>query len=191
LVVLLTACAGPTQVIDTDLTRVSGVYVIAYVDRPDLRERVERGFVHSLEQQGVRAVPSGPDLPDIKQASPAEILAAANRHRVAAVLIVNRLDPDGANSLVPEGPQISPRHPDLRAYLQRTRQEADDYADQDPVFVEANAFLVDGNKSRRVWSGTSWTLLAGETDAIASVGDTIAEALAAAIREARDYGRPI
>ena len=78
-------CQGPTQVISTDLTRVSGVYLIAYVDRPDIRLRLEDQFVAELSERTLRAVPSHPDLPEIKRATVAHMVAAANRHDVAVV----------------------------------------------------------------------------------------------------------
>ena len=76
----LAGCAGPTQVISTDLTRVSGVYLIAYVDRADVRIRLEDQFAAELGERGLRAVPSHPDLPDIKRASVADMVAVDEEH---------------------------------------------------------------------------------------------------------------
>ena len=105
---LLTACQGPTQVISTDLTRVSGIYLIAYVDRPDIRIRLEDRFVAELDERGLRAVPSHPDLPDIKRASVTDMVAAANGHDVAAIVIVNRVEADGSGSIIDSERRVLP-----------------------------------------------------------------------------------
>ncbi len=189
LVVALGACAGPTQVITTDFTKVSGVYLIAYVDRDDIRQRLELQFVEDLRARGIRAVPSAPDLPDIKAAAPRDMVRAANGHDVAAIVIVNRVAPDGSDSIIESEQRVRPA--DLPAYYEITSQEADNYADGAPIFAEANGFLLDGARTRRFWTGTTWTL-AGDDDAvIANVSATIAEELDRAGREFRDYSRPM
>lgn len=188
-VLALTACAGPTTVISTDLTRVSGVYVIAYVDREDIRTRLEQRFVTELEARGLRAVPSQPDLKTIKQASPREMVRAANQHDVAAIIIVNRVAADGSGGIIGSDKRILPA--DLAAYHATTSTEADDYDRQDPVYAEANGFLVDGSKTRRFWTGTTWTLSDDEEVVIDNVASTIAEELARVSREMRDYARPM
>ena len=142
--VLLTACQGPTQVISTDLTRVSGVYLIAYVDRPDIRIRLEDRFVAELDERGLRAVPSHPDLPDIKRASVPDMVAAANGHDVAAIVIVNRVEADGSGGIIDSERRVLPE--DLTAYHASVRGEADSYGDEAPIYAEANGFLVDGRK---------------------------------------------
>ena len=50
--IVLAACAGPTQVIITDFSQVSGVYLITYGDRADIRERLEGQFAEELERAG-------------------------------------------------------------------------------------------------------------------------------------------
>ncbi|MEM8767189.1 MAG: hypothetical protein AAGE43_07085 [Pseudomonadota bacterium] len=186
---LLGACAGPTQVITTDFTQVSGVYLIAYVDRADIRERLELQFVEDLEARGIRAVASAPDLPDIKAARPRDMVRAANGHSVAAIIIVNRVAADGSGSIIEAEERVRPA--DLPAYYEITSSEVDRYTDGEPIFAEANGFLVDGNRTRRFWTGTTWTL-AGDDDAvIGNVSATIADELDRAGREFRDYSRPI
>ena len=186
---LLTACQGPTQVISTDLTRVSGIYLIAYVDRPDIRIRLEDRFVAELDERGLRAVPSHPDLPDIKRASVTDMVAAANGHDVAAIVIVNRVEADGSGSIIDSERRVLPE--DLTAYHASVRGEADSYGDGAPIYAEANGFLVDGSKTRRFWTGTTWTL-AGDDDAVIDrVAGTIAAELDRVQTEMRDYSRPI
>ena len=189
LAMLLGACQGPTQVISTDLTRVSGVYLIAYVDRPDIRVRLEDRFVAELDDRGLRAIPSHPDLPQIKRASVADMVSAANNHDVAAIVIVNRVEADGSGSIIDSKRRVLPE--DLTAYHESVRGEADSYSDGAPIYAEANGFLVDGRKTRRFWTGTTWTL-AGDDDAVIErVASTIAAELDQAQNEMRDYSRPI
>lgn len=185
----LGACAGPATVISTDLTRVSGIYVIAYVDRTDIRTRLEQRFVEELEQRGVRAISSQPDIARIKQASVQDMVRAANRHAVAAIVVINRVAADGSGSVIRSDSRILPK--DLAAYYQITSPEPDDYTRQEPVYAEANGFLVDGSRTRRFWTGTTWTLSDDDEVVISNVASTIAEELARASREMRDYSRPM
>jgi hypothetical protein len=189
LMLVLAGCTGPTQVISTDLTRVSGIYLIAYVDREDVRRRLEDAFVAELDERGRRAVPSYPDLRDIKQASVREMVAAANAHDLAAIVIVNRVSADGSGGIIESDKRILPE--DLPAYYANVRGEADNYGDDEPVYAEANGFLVDGSKTRRFWTGTTWTLADDEEAVIDTVAGTIAEELARVSREMRDYSRPM
>ena len=186
---LLSACQGPTQVISTDLTRVSGVYLIAYVDRPDIRVRLEDRFVAELDERGLRAIPSHPDLQEIKRASVADMVAAANSHDVAAIVIVNRVEADGSGGIIDSERRVLPE--DLAAYHSSVRGEADSYADEAPIYAEANGFLVDGRKTRRFWTGTTWTLAADDDAVIDRVAGTIAAELDLAQAEMRNYSRPI
>ena len=182
-------CQGPTQVISTDLTRVSGVYLIAYVDRPDIRLRLEDQFAAELSERDLRAVPSHPDLPDIKRASVAEMVAAANQHDVAAIIVVNRVAADGSGGIIDSPQRILPE--DLAAYHASVRGETDDYPESAPIYAEANGFLVDGRKTRRFWTGTSWTLAGDDQAVIDDVAGTIAAELERVQEEMRDYSRPI
>ncbi len=189
LLLALAGCTGPTQVISTDLTRVSGIYLIAYVYREDVRRRLEDAFVAELDERGRRAVPSYPDLADIKRASVRDMVAAANGHDVAAIVIINRVAADGSGGIIESDKRILPE--DLPAYYANVRGEADDYGEDETIYAEANGFLVDGSKTRRFWTGTTWTLADDEDAVIDSVAGTIAEELARVSREMRDYSRPI
>ena len=182
-------CQGPTQVISTDLTRVSGIYLIAYVDRADIRRRLEDQFVAELARRNLRAVPSHPDLPEIKRASVADMVAAANTHDVAAIIVVNRVAADGSGGIIDSEQRILPE--DLSAYHASVRGEADEYPAAAPIYAEANGFLVDGRKTRRFWTGTSWTLAGDDQAVIEDVAGTIAAELERVQAEMRDYSRPI
>lgn len=187
---LLAGCMS-TQVISTDLTRQSGVYVVGYVEREDIRAKVEDRFVTDLGRHEIRAVASRNDIGAIKQATPDDIVRAANEHAVVAILVVNRVSAAGDDSVIDSGRRIGPEDPDLKAYFDATRAEIDSYGADDPVFAEVNAFFVDGSKTRRFWTGTSWTFQEDEDQVIDTISKTIAEEVARAARELRDYGRPI
>jgi len=189
LLLALAGCQGPTQVISTDFTRVSGIYLIAYVDRADIRQRLENQFVAELTERGLRAVPSHPDLPEIKQASVADMVSAANGSNVAAIVLVNRVAADGSGGIIDSEQRILPE--DLSAYHSNVRSEPDDYPDEAPIYAEANGFLVDGKKTRRFWTGTTWTLAGDDQTIIDDVAATIAAELERVKEEMRDYSRPI
>jgi hypothetical protein len=188
---LLAACAAPTRVISTDLTRQSGIYVVGYVDRADIRAKLEDRFVADLGAEGLRAVASRGDIARIKSAEVDGVIAAANAHEVAAIVIVNRVAADGAGSPIRAEQKIRPDDPDLKAYFEATRHELDVYGRDEPIYAEVNAFLVDGSRTRRIWTGTTWTFEEDDDAVIASISRTIAAQLAEAVAELRSYGRPM
>jgi hypothetical protein len=189
--VVLSGCSTPTRVISTDLTRQSGVYVVGYVDREDIRAKLEDRFVTDLAVHDIRAVASRGDIPLVKKASPADMVRAANGHDVVAILIVNRVSQDGSDGVIQSDQRIRPDDPDLQAYFKTSREELDNYGADEPVFAEVNAFFVDGSKTRRFWTGTTWTFQGEEDQVIGTISETIAAEIAKVAGEMRDYGRPI
>jgi hypothetical protein len=188
---LVAGCSSSSNVISTDLTRQSGLYIVAYVDREDVRAKLEDQFVQDLDDQGIRAVASRHDIKVIKDATPTTIVRAANTHKVAAVVIVNRVSKDGGDSIIKSDQGISPSNTDLHAYYDATRGELDNYGNDDPIFAEVNAFLVDGSKTRRFWTGTTWTFEGQDDEVVSTISETIAAELAKVAGELRSYGRPI
>ena len=192
LVILLAGCGTQMDLISTDLTRQKGLYVVAYVDREDLRRQVEDQFVMDLARHDIVAYSSHHDIADIKQAQPADMVRAANSHEVVALLIANRVSADGSDSIIESPERITPANPDLQAYYNSTRQELDAYAGAEPVFVEVNAFFVDGPKTRRFWTGTTWTFDTGNPGkTIQGISTTIATQIAKVRDELRSYDRPM
>ena len=188
---LTTSCASTTDVISTDLTRQSGIYVVGYVDREDIRAKLEDKFVADLEARSLRGVASRHDLPAIKRVKPADIVRAANAHQVAAIMIINRVQKDGSESIITSEQRIAPGNPDLDAYYALTRQELDVYDENEPVFAEVNAFFVDGRKTRRFWTGSTWTFAGEDDQVIGNISETIATEMAKVAGEMRSYGRPM
>ncbi len=190
-IALFSGCASTTKVISTDLTRQSGLYVVGYVDRDDIRAQLEDTFVRDLGDQGIRGVASRHDIKVIKSSSPSEIVRAANTHDVAAVVIINRVSRDGSDSIIQNDQSISPGDPDLTSYYEATKDELDNYGNDEPIFAEVNAFFVDGNKTRRFWTGTTWTFEGEDDEVVNTISQTIAAELAKFAADFRSYGRPI
>ena len=188
---LLAGCSSTSNVISTDLTRQSGLYIVAYVDREDIRTKLEDQFVQDLDAQGIRAVASRHDIKVIKGSTPTTIVRAANTHKVAAVVIVNRVSKDGGGSIIKSDQGISPSNADLNAYYDATKGELDNYGNDEPIFAEVNVFLIDGSKTRRLWTGTTWTFEGQDDEVVGTISETIAAELAKVAGEFRSYDRPI
>lgn len=190
--ILVSGCAARTDVISTDFTRQSGLYVVAFVDSPEIRTQLEDRFVQDLADQNIRAVASRTDIPDIKRARPADMVRAANRHDVVAIVIINRVARDGTGGIIQSDRRITPDDPDLHAYYESTKDELDRYEGNEPVFAEVNAFFVDGNRTRRFWTGTTWAFDEGDPSAVfVGISKTIAAEMAKVRDDIRSYDRPM
>jgi hypothetical protein len=185
---LLSACASKPDVISTDLTQQRGLYVIGYIDNDDIRREVEDRLVVDLATYEMVAFASHFDIEKIKTTTSADMVGAANAHRVAVVLIVNRVSRDGSGSISTNRERITPDNPDLQEYYQATKDELDVYGHDEPVFAEVNAFFVDGDKTRRFWTGTTWSFnVDNEGGAIEAISTNIASELAKVRDEIRSY----
>ncbi len=179
ILIVLSACTTRTDVISTDLTKQQGLYVIGYIDRDDIRREVEDRLVADLATYEMVGFASHFDIEKIKTTTSANMVAAANARNVAVVLIVNRVSRDGSDSISVTRKRITPENPDLQEYYAATRDELDVYGKDEAVFAEVNAFFVDGNKTRRFWTGTTWSFnVDNQGGAIAGISATIAAELA-------------
>ena len=185
---LLSACASKPDVISTDLTQQRGLYVIGYIDNDDIRREVEDRLVIDLASYEMVAFASHFDIGKIKTIASADMVVAANARNVAVVLIVNRVSRDGSGSISTSRERITPENPDLQQYYEATRSELDIYGRDEPVFAEVNAFFVDGNKTRRFWTGTTWSFsVDNQGSAIEAISANIASELAKVRDEIRSY----
>ena len=192
LLAVATGCTSQTDVITTDFTRQAGLYVVAVVDRPEIREQLEEQFVSDLEAEGIRGFASRLDISDVKRAKPAELVREANRRDAVAIVIINRVARDGSGSVINSDRSITPADPDLQAYYEATKSELDSYQNDEPVFAEVNAFFVDGTKTRRFWTGTTWSFDKGdETAVIEGISKTIAAEMSKVRDDIRSYSRPM
>ena len=189
--IVLSACAGTTNVIKTDLTVQRGVYIVGFIERQDIRRELEDRIVNDLATYEMIGIPSYLDIKKIKSTPIAQLAAAANSHSVAAVLIVNRVSRDGSDSIISSDRKIAPVNPDLLQYYESTKDELDVYGRDEAVFAEVNAFFIDGKKTRRFWTGTTWSFnIDNEGGAIEGISATIAAELAKARDQIRTYTIP-
>ncbi len=176
-VCLLTGCAAAPDVIRTDFTQNEGVYVLGYTTNVDIRRAMEDQLVQDLNARDIVAYASHHDLPDIGTTTREGVLAAANAKRTVAVVVINQVVP-GEDGVIDNPLRISPLHPDLQAFYEHTKNVEENYDADREVFAEVNAFLIDGQKTRLAWSGTTWSFQAdGAGGAIRGISETVANEL--------------
>lgn len=183
----LTACVTRTDVIQTDLTRNAGAYVIGYSTVPEIRQSFEDQLVQDLKEREIVAYASYTDLPDIQATTRNSVLAAAHAKKTVAVVVINQVVA-GEDGVVENPLRISPDHPDLQAFYDHTRSLEKNFEPDREVFAEVNAFFIDGDKTRLFWSGTTWSFQAdGAGGAIGGISETIANEMRKIRDEMRTY----
>lgn len=191
ILIMLSGCAGTTNVIKTDLTVQRGIYIVGFIERDDIRQQLENRIVNDLVNYEMIGIPSYLDIEEIKSTPITQLVTAANSHNVAAVLIVNRVSRDGSGSIISSDRKIAPINPDLQQYYESTKDELDVYGRDEAVFAEVNAFFIDGKKTRRFWTGTTWSFnIDNQGGAIEGISATIAAELAKARDQIRTYTFP-
>ena len=182
---LLTGCVAAPDVIRTDFTQNEGVYVLGYTTNVDIRRAMEDQLVQDLNARDIVAYASHHDLPDIGTTTREGVLAAANAKRTIAVIVINQVVP-GEDGVIDNPLRVSPLHPDLQTFYEHTKTVEENYDADREVFAEVNAFLIDGQKTRLAWSGTTWSFVAdGAGGAIRGISETVATEL----RKIRDEFR--
>ncbi len=186
-VLILSACVTQPDVIRTDFTQNAGAYIIGYTTDAGIRRAMEGQLVQDLKDREMIAYPSYPDLPDIRLTTRENVLAAAHAKKTVAVVVINQVVA-GEDGVIDNPIRISPDHPDLKAFYDYTRTLEENLERNGEVFAEVNAFLIDGDKTRLFWSGTTWSFHAdGKGGAIRGISETIANEMAK-IRDAmRSY----
>lgn len=169
---LIASCVTKTDVVQVDLTRNQGAYVLAYTTNVDVRRTMEDQLVTDLAARGIVAHASHVDLPDVSATTRDSVVAAANARRVIAVLVIRQVTGD------PNGTPVAARNADLSAFYDGTRARAPSIDEDQTVFAQVDAYLVDGNKTRLTWSGASWSFKAdGAGTAIRGMSAAVADAL--------------
>jgi hypothetical protein len=177
LVALTASCATQPDVTTYDFSKRAGLYVLGYTASEEVRQRVEQQLVADVEARGMTAWPSHVDLPVLRQTSRSTVLNAANAKQALAVLVVNQVVP-GEGGLIENPLRISPEHPDLAAFYEYTKSVEREFDPNKEVFAEVNAFLIEGDRGRLVWSGTTWSFDAdGKGGAIGGMSTNIADEL--------------
>lgn len=178
------ACATQTQVRSIDLSERRGAYLIVYVPDPVLRRDAENQLVADLADRGILAFASHRDVEDITRSSPSRVRAAAMATGAAFVLLVNPVERDGSGALVDNPRRVSPEHPDLQAFYAYSRERQPPQTIGDEVIIEVNLFVLGGERTNLLWSGTAWSFEAdGKGRAVPGLSQQIADAMAQAKAE--------
>ena len=173
-IVSLCACATAPDVIRTDFTKNEGVYIVGFTSNAAVRRQMEDQLVTDLYARNIVAHPSYSDLPDISISSRNSVLQAANAKHTVAVLVINQVVADAGGNIA-NPVRNSPDHLDLQAFYNYSKSVEESYDSTQEVFAEVNAFLIDGEKTRLFWSGTTWSFQAdGAGGAIRGISETIA-----------------
>lgn len=174
---LLVGCTTRTEVTTYDFSSRTGLYVLGYTTQENLRRAVEDQLVADIRAKDMVAYASYEDLPELTAADRTSLIAAANEKRAIAILVINQVTPD-AEGVIDNPARITPEHPDLAAFFEYSKSVQRSYVPGSEVLAEVNAFLLDGNRARLVWSGTTWSFDAdGKGGAISGISDNIATEL--------------
>jgi hypothetical protein len=175
---LLTACTQ-TNVFNTDLTKQEGVYIVGYTADKDLRKVFEDQLSADLAANNIKSYASYKDIDDITQSDAAEIMRLTSQKKAAAVVVINQVRLTYSASVELEPNRISPEHADLIAFYEHIKtQVVQAPKTGEATFAEVNTFAVDGQKTRLVWSGTTWSFDAdGAGGAITAISDIVASEL--------------
>jgi len=174
---ILTACSSNTDVVSYDLSKRSGVYVLGYTTDESVRRAIEDRLVEDIRARDMIAYASHLDLPEIPATTRRSLLDAANKRDALAVLVVNQVVAD-EEGVIDNPLRVTTKHPDLAAFYEYTASIERDFDPAEPVFAEVNAFLIEGDRARLVWSGTIWSFNAdGEGGAISGMSNNVADEL--------------
>lgn len=185
LLILCTGCAGTPpgdDAIILDFSHTQGAYILGYSADRDIRTRFEDQLVADLAARDIQAWPSYPDIPDATATDRETVLAAANARQAMFVVLAEQVPPgEQAVSQTKRPERITHEHPDLKEFYEHTREDAGNYDPSQEVFVEVSAYLVQDDRAKLFWSGTTWSFEAdGEGTAIRDISTTIADAIARA-----------
>jgi hypothetical protein len=182
----LTGCATNTELTTYDFSQRTGLYVLGYTTDESVRRTMEKRVVADLAARDMVGFASYEDLPNLTQTNRSAIISAANDKKAVAVLVINQVVP-GEGGLLENPLRISPDHPDLQAFYTYTKSLERQPNPTNQVFAEVNAFLIEGDNAKLVWSGTTWSFRAdGKGGAIPGISSSIAEE----VSHIRDVLRP-
>jgi len=172
---LVAACAPQTDVMRTDLTRQAGVYIVGYTADQNLRRQFENQLARDLATHDMRAFVSHADVPDVTQTTSTQLVRMANTHAAVAIVVVNPV----GEQIINDSRRVTAQDSTVAAYLQRIR--ARDYPQTPPdevVVAEVSGFLIDGERTRLSWSGTTAAFRGyGGGEAITAISAAVAEGL--------------
>lgn len=179
---LLSGCAQPTpqsspEVTVLDYRNANGAYVLVYSTDQELRTLFEDRLVGDLAARDMLAIASYPDLPDASATTRENLMAAAKAHKAMFILVVEEVR-HGEIGVVQGDQRITQEHPTLRDFYAHSKPADHEHDDDEQVFVEVSAFLIQGDFAKLVWSGTTWSFQAdGEAGRISQISTMIANAI--------------
>ena len=154
-----------------------GAYIIGYSNDAALRKAFEDRLVADLAKLQMHALPSYPDFPSVEGPSPEDVIRKANELRLAGIVIVNPVRTDQAGP-VTDPHRVTPEHRELREFYTYSKDALDTYDPDTEMFAEVNAYVIDGDGTRLIWSGVTWNFESdGAGSAISAVSALIAENL--------------
>lgn len=182
LALILSGCASSVPEDDItviDFRNKQGAYILGYTADMDLRVRFEDQLVADLAARDIKAWPSHPDIPEATMTNRESVLAAANAKQAMFVILAERVAPgEQAIAQTKRPERITHEHPDLRDFYQHTRPPEGEFDPAEEVFVEVSAYLIQEDRAKLFWTGTTWSFNAdGEGTAIREVSATIADAI--------------
>ena len=180
---IVSGCAQQTktEVTVMDFNRASGVYVLVYSTDQQMRARFEDQLVADLTARDIKAFSSYSDLPDVGAATRDDLVRAANARRAMFVLVVEEVG-QGDTGVVASAGRITQENQTLQDFYENSQPSDRAYDEQAQVFVEASAFLLQGDRGKLVWSGTAWPV-SGAGDPMPGLSETIANAIEKARRD--------
>ncbi len=174
---------SPPEMTVLDYRNAQGAYVLVYSTDNELRMLFEDRLVADLGDRDIVAFASYPDLPDAGATTRESLLSAANARKAMFVLVAEEVK-HGDSGVVPGDRRITHEHPTLRDFYSHSKPADHEHDDDEQVFVEVSAFLIQGDFAKLVWSGTTWSFQAdGQAGRIAGISETIANAIDAARRK--------
>lgn len=188
---MLTACSNPSpkpssagqdvnlEVTMIDFRHTSGAYILGYSADLEVRTLFENQLVADLNARDINAWPSHPDIPDATSTTRDSVIAAANNKKAMFIVLAEEVPP-GKQAVAQRkgGGRITHEHPTLQDFYEHTRPPNQDHADDGEVFVEVSAYLIQENRAKLFWSGTTWSFNAdGQGGAIQDISTTIADAI--------------
>ncbi len=181
LLVGLVACSSAPNVIQTDLTRQKGVYLVGYSLDASARRDFENELQTNLMAGGMLAHASHADIPDITDSDATEVLQYAVERGVVAIVIIN----NAQDSAVEDVRRLQIDTPGVREHFDKiSRQRA--VVSGNDVVLEVNAFAIDGDTAKLAWSGVTAVFApTSRTDAIEDLSESIAGALRSAQKRVR------
>lgn len=158
-----------------------GAYIIGYTENIELRQTFEDRLVDDLTARNMRALPSYPDFPSIEDAKAEDVVQTAAGENLAAIVIVNPVRSDKAGP-VKDPRRATPEQSQVRDFFAASKAALEEKPDPNQeMFAEVNAYLIEGNKTRLIWSGVTWNFHAdGAGSAISDVSTLVADNLAKA-----------